>query len=93
MRYNPRVDRNQSEIIQALRSVHGISVFSLAGVGKGCPDLLVGANGKTYLVEVKDGQKAKLTSHQEQFIKEWNGDSVVILRDAEIAKVWAARIA
>ena len=38
----PRVDRNHSEIVDALRQA-GASVQSLVKVGDGCPDLLVGA--------------------------------------------------
>jgi hypothetical protein len=40
----------------ALRSA-GATVQSLAGVGKGVPDLLVGFKGQTLLFEVKDGFK------------------------------------
>ena len=41
----------------ALRSVSGVKVNSLAGVGCGCPDLLIGARGLSYLVEVKNPNK------------------------------------
>ena len=49
----PRTDGNQAEVVAALQA-YGASVQSLAGVGKGCPDLLVGFRGVTYLLEVKD---------------------------------------
>jgi hypothetical protein len=51
-----RVDRNQAEIVQALRKC-GAHVQSLAGVGRGCPDLLVGYRGCWRVLEVKDGSK------------------------------------
>ena len=40
MRRAARVDDNQGQIVDALRRV-GCSVWSLAGVGKGFPDLAV----------------------------------------------------
>ena len=93
-RYRAKVDRNQSEIIQALRSVGPhVSVRSLAGQGQGIPDLLCGISGVTFLIEVKDGAKSlsrqKLTPDQEDFIARWTGSPVVILRDAEEAVAWA----
>ncbi len=54
MRTAAKVDRNQSEVVAALRKL-GASVQSLASIGKGCPDLLVGYHGILYLMEVKDG--------------------------------------
>lgn len=92
-----RTDTNHGEIVTALRSVSGVTVHSLAGVGCGCPDLLVGARGVTYLVEVKDGDKTPgnrpLTPDQKTWIREWNGSPVVILLDAGKAVSWARRIA
>ena len=54
-----RVDINQKAIVEHLRSM-GVSVFHLHEVGKGCPDLLCGINGTTFLVEVKKDAKAKI---------------------------------
>lgn len=51
-----RIDRNQPEIVKALRSV-GVSVQHLHQVGAGCPDLLCAANQSVFLIEVKDGDK------------------------------------
>lgn len=44
MRRAPRTDANQAEIVAALRT-RGALVQSLAGVGAGVPDLLVGWRG------------------------------------------------
>lgn len=52
-----RTDANQSEIVTALRAIPGLRVQSLAAIGSGCPDLLVGYRGKNFLMEVKDGHK------------------------------------
>jgi len=71
-----RVDTNQKEIIHALRTF-GAIVVDLSGMGKGCPDLLVGFKGKTYLIEVKRDSKAKFTPQQLQFNESWRGGLVV----------------
>lgn len=47
-----KIDANQPEIVAALRAV-GCTVQSLAEVGDGCPDLLVGIKGVWFLLEVK----------------------------------------
>lgn len=46
-----RRDANEDEIVKALRAV-GASVTMLSGVD-GIPDLLVGHQGRTFLLEVK----------------------------------------
>ena len=57
-------------------------------------DLLVGFAGKTALVEVKSGEKKKLTNLQEDFFKHWTGGTLARVDDAESAlrllKVMAA---
>ncbi|MGB1373649.1 MAG: VRR-NUC domain-containing protein [Aequoribacter sp.] len=55
---------------------------SLAAVGKGVPDLLIGAEGVTILVEVK-GPKGKLTDDQKKWHSSWLGDKVYIVRSKE----------
>jgi len=71
-----KVDGNQTEIVKALRSV-GCSVQSLATVGDGCPDLLVGYRSANILLEVKDGSlspsRRELTEDQEQWHSFWRG--------------------
>lgn len=78
-----RVDRNQPEIVKALRQA-GCSVQSLATVGEGCPDLLVGRGCLTYLIEVKDGEapraQQRLTSDQATWFDCWRGETVYIAR-------------
>jgi hypothetical protein len=58
----------------------GASVQSLAAVGKGCPDIVVGFRGRTYLMEIKnpDQRGAKLTEDQEKWHREWRGQVVVV---------------
>ncbi len=79
-----KVDRNQPEIVAALRKV-GAFVQSLAAVGHGVPDLLVGFRGETVLIEVKDGAKPasarQLTDDQIRWHAGWLGGRCVVVRD------------
>lgn len=81
MRRAARVDDNQGQIVDALRRV-GCSVWSLAGVGKGFPDLAVGFRGRNLFLEVKDGSKPpckrKLTPDEEAFHASWRGHVAVV---------------
>ena len=91
-----RTDGNQAAIIDALRA-EGLSVCSLAALGGGAPDLLIGSAGQTYLAEVKNGEKCPshrmLTPDQRRWIGRWNGSAVIVLLDVSQATSWARRIA
>ena len=63
MRKAARIDRNQPEIVDALRK-RGASVALLHTAHDGIPDLLVGYKGKNFLLEVKDGQNIVLADKQ-----------------------------
>ena len=76
MRRNARVDSNHREIADALRAV-GTSVVSLAAIGRGVPDLLVGFRGVNYLLEIKT-TKGKLTPDQTEFTALYRGVVVVV---------------
>jgi len=71
-----KIDVNQPEIVKALRKI-GCSVKSLASVGHGCPDILVGYRKLNFLIEIKDGDKPpsqqKLTPDEQEFHDGWNG--------------------
>jgi Holliday junction resolvase len=75
--HNAKPDRNQKEIVKALREA-GFSVQDLRGVGKGFPDLLVGYFGSNYLIEVKDGLKSKLNEDQVEWHENWKGQVITI---------------
>ena len=74
--YYKKVDANQSEIVQKLRRL-GISVKSVATIGQGFPDLVVGYHGQNYLIELKDEGKSpsqrKLTDQEMKFQMGWRG--------------------
>lgn len=80
MRRAAKVDANHKQVVEMFRR-HGCSVQSLAAVGAGVPDLLVGEAGVTHLVEVKDGSKPpsqrKLTPAQVAFRQAWKGEPPV----------------
>ena len=90
MRKAAKTDRNQIEIVDALRQI-GASVQSLAATGKGCPDLLVGYRGINYLMEIKDGDKVpsarKLTIDQKHWHSVWRGSVHIVKSLNEALKI------
>jgi len=82
MTYAKKVDANHSVIVKALRDL-GCSVFDTSRVAGGFPDLVVGKNSKTALVEVKSDAKAKFTAAQQLFIMNWKGSTVCRIHDVE----------
>ena len=83
-----RVDANHKATVEALRAA-GATVQSLAGVGKGVPDLLVGYRQTTLLMEVKDGHKSpskrQLTEDQLKWHGEWRGGTLAVVDGPEAA--------
>jgi hypothetical protein len=81
MRRAARTDANHAVIVGALLRC-GATVQSLAAVGQGCPDLMVGFRGRTLLMEVKDGDKIpskrRLTPDQQEWHAAWAGHVVVV---------------
>jgi Holliday junction resolvase len=55
----------------------------MSSVGKGFPDILVGKNNKTVLVEIKSSDKAKFNKHQKEFMVHWKGSAVCRIQDIE----------
>jgi len=83
-----RTDANHEQVVSALRAA-GATVQSLASVGKGVPDLLVGHQGHTLLMEVKDGQKPpshrRLTEDQLKWHGAWRGGTLAVVDGPESA--------
>lgn len=88
MRRAAKVDRNQPEIVDALRRI-GADVYSLAAVGNGIPDLLVAFRGETVLLEVKDGlrppSERQLTDAQIEWHAAWRGGRCVVVSSVDQA--------
>lgn len=81
MRRGHRVDANQAEIVEALRAA-GRTVQVISQVGKGCPDLAVGLQGRTFLLEVKV-PGAKLTEDERRWHLAWRGQVAVVTTPQE----------
>lgn len=94
-----KIDQNQNDIVRTLRDV-GASVQSLAAIGQGCPDLLVGVidrdtgERRNYLLEVKNPSVPKsdqaLTEHEERWEENWAGQYTVVRTPEEALRVVGA---
>jgi hypothetical protein len=89
MRQIARVDTNQTEIVAAARKL-GAGVLHLHQVGQGCPDLLLGARGINYLIEIKM-PGADLTPQEAQFHLWWPGQVAVVRSVEELVEVISGR--
>ena len=72
MSYIKKVDKNQKDVVKALRD-YGAQVYLLHTQGGGIPDLMVCYNDQTILMEVKDGEDKKLTPQQITLFANWIG--------------------
>ena len=90
MKTHGKLDSNQQAIVKALRA-YGCSVQSLADIGGGCPDILVGVRGMCWLFEIKDPAKPQsqrnLTEAQLKWHTAWRGQVTVIHTFQEALRV------
>ena len=82
MTYARRVDSTHKELVKALRDM-GCSVFDTSRVSGGFPDVVVGKNGITALVEFKSSVTSKFTPAQDMFMLNWKGSTVCRIHDIE----------
>lgn len=82
MRRAGKVDTTHGAIRDALREA-GVSVFSLAPLGRGVPDLCCGYLGFTALVECKTG-RGEINEQQRKWRNQWGG-VVIVARTGEEA--------
>jgi hypothetical protein len=84
-----KVDFNHAQIRDGLRQLPGCTVKDTSNIGGGFPDLVVGLNGRTLLLEVKDGAKVpsarKLTAAQKNFVTNWTGSPIWVVESLEQA--------
>lgn len=77
---NAKVDRNQPEIVKAFRSF-GWAVLIISQL-KNCADIIVSKDGRTIVIEIKDGEKPKsqqkLTEGELKFMDQWQGEYRII---------------
>jgi hypothetical protein len=79
-------DQNQKFIVADLRRI-GASVQDIHTVGKGCPDIIIGYKGRSWLAEVKM-HGAGLTDDEKKWHAEWRGQvSIVTSSEEAIALV------
>lgn len=82
MRRGARIDANQPAIVKGLRKIPGVSVRHTHALGGGFPDLAVGYQGRTHLLEIKDPDKPpskrKLTDDEQEFFNIWTGSVHVV---------------
>lgn len=90
MKQRKRIDTNQPLLMKQIRAC-GFSVFTAHELGKGVPDIIVGAFGKNYLLEVKDPgkppSKRKLTPDEIEFHSAWKGQISVVETIDDILKI------
>lgn len=81
MRRAARVDGNHAAVRRGLEQI-GATVIDLAAVGGGCPDMLVGYQGRNLLLEIKDGSKSpsqrRMTTAQLELHASWRGQCAVV---------------
>lgn len=92
----PRLDNNHAAIVAGIKErLPGAVVQSLAGVGKGVPDLLVGFMGVNILLEVKapGGGITRLTPAEADWHIRWKGQACAVDSVDEAVEVilWAVR--
>ena len=85
MRRKSRVDTNQREIVDFARR-HGATIAHLHTLGRGIPDLLIGYQGRNYLVEIKS-EDGKLTTDEETFFNNWRGDAAVVTSKKDLIRL------
>lgn len=87
MRYKSKVDRNQAEIVKALRGI-GATVLHCHTL-KNAFDILVGYKGINYIMEIKDGElppsKKRLTEGEQDFKDTWRGGEYYIVESIDQA--------
>ena len=63
----------------------------LSDMGDGCPDLLIGYQGRNYLMEVKNPgvrpSRRKLTPKQVEFFATWLGQVAKVETESDVLKV------
>ncbi len=77
-----KVDVNQPEIVAGLRKL-GFSVLSIAQL-KNCCDLVIGKDGRNWLIEIKSNKKSKLTEGEQKFHDTWKGSVCVVTTIDEV---------
>ncbi len=88
LKYGAKKDANHNEVVNALKEA-GASVIDMSHVGRGFPDLIVGFNSETLLVEIKNPKtsygKKGLNKNQLKWREQWIGGTYCIVDSPEAA--------
>ena len=88
MKYGAKKDANHHEVVDALRKA-GASIVDMSHVGKGFPDLIVGFQSKTILMEIKNPKtsygKKGLNKNQVKWKEQWLGGAYCTVDSPEAA--------
>jgi Holliday junction resolvase len=81
-----KTDTHQAELIADLRRF-GFSIANYSGAGEDLPDLAIGRQGLTALLEVKTPRGLngdyKISEGQRGFIETWRGNPIIVGHKAE----------
>ena len=75
-RKRSRRDKNQIEIIKAIRAL-GVTVWETHALGQGSPDIVCGYDRKNFLFEIKDA-RGKMNRRELLWHAEWRGHVWVV---------------
>lgn len=92
MRYRRRVDRNEAEIAAAFEKIGATVEHILSDSKGGIPDLLVGFQGRNYLIEVKVPKEGRLSEIQKVWRDDWSGGKPFVIRSVEDVILWAGLV-
>ena len=91
MRTRARTDRNQAEVIRALEKL-GATVEPIRSIRPGVPDLLVGFQGRNYLIEVKTPKTGRLSEAQKFWRDGWKGSKPFVIKTTDDVILWLSLI-
>lgn len=88
MKYGAKKDANHHEVVEAMQKA-GAYVIDMSHVGKGFPDLIVGFESKTILMEIKNPKTAYgrkgLNKNQLKWKEQWTGGTYCVVDGPEAA--------
>jgi len=88
MKYGVKKDANHNEVVDALKKA-GAYVLDMSHVGRGFPDLIVGFQSKTILMEIKNSKtsygKKGLNKNQLKWKEHWLGGAYCVVDSPEAA--------
>lgn len=85
MRRRARVDTNQASIVAHLRAL-GATIIHTHTIGRGCPDIVVGINGRNLLIEIKY-KRARLTPDEITWHSQWRGHVAIVRNFDDIERI------